>query len=237
MNDFVETPGQILAAERKRQDLSLADVTRQLRLSERQLRALERDDYGELPGPVFVRGFIRNYARLLRLDPQPLVDAIEPPPSAPPAAAEVHPLAEIRMGTPRVWLYGLGAVAVALLVAIYFIAQRDFDAQVTAVQTAAPKPAVPAPTAIEQRSEIPPPTLQDDIKLVFKREAFVEIRDASGKPLLNKNNPAGSSQTVVGKPPYSLVIGNAEHVEMTYQGENIDLAPHTKGGVARLILN
>jgi cytoskeleton protein RodZ len=239
MNEGPESPGQILAAARKRQNLSLAEVMRQLRLSERQLRALESDQYGELPGPVFVRGFIRNYARLLHLDPEPLLAAIEPPPD-PVYGKEPAPPVAIETAKPRLWLYGLGAAAAALLLALYFLAQRDVEAPVTSVETAAPKPAAATPSlpVVEQpKLEIPPPALEDDIKLVFKRESFVEIRDASGKPLLNRSNPPGSTQTVVGKPPYSLVIGNAEHVEMTYQGEIIDLAPHSKGGVARLILN
>ena len=56
-------PGAILLEERRRQSLSLTDVARQLKLSPRQVEALERDDYAALPGPVFVRGFMRNYAR------------------------------------------------------------------------------------------------------------------------------------------------------------------------------
>ncbi|MGH8727677.1 MAG: helix-turn-helix domain-containing protein [Burkholderiales bacterium] len=230
------SPGQILAAARKRQNLSLADVTRQLRLSERQLRALEADAYGELPGATFVRGFIRNYARLLRLDPEPLLRALEPSP--PPVVESPHEAAP----KPRVgWLYAVGALALVLVIAIYFGGGDEAGETPVAVPTLteAPKPVAarePAPLPVTEPSfgGTPP---QDDIKLVFKRESFVEIRDATGKPILNKSNPAGSTQTIIGKPPYSLVIGNAEHVQMTYQGENIDLGPHTKSGVARLVLN
>jgi cytoskeleton protein RodZ len=44
------------------------DVARALRLSRRQIEALESDQFSALPGPTFVRGFIRNYARLVQLD-------------------------------------------------------------------------------------------------------------------------------------------------------------------------
>jgi cytoskeleton protein RodZ len=233
MTDADETPGRLLAAERMRQNLSLADVSRQLRISERQLSALENDRYDELPGPVFVRGFIRNYARLLKVDPEPLIAAILPPPAP---VAETPPPPRKN----RTWLYVFAAIAVALAFAMHYLARQDFGEATMQVQMNAPKPVVvpppPVPVA-EQRVEAPAQTLQDDIKLVFKRESYVEIRDVTGKLLTKKSNPAGSVQTVVGEPPYSMVIGNAEHVEMTYQGENIDLAPHTKGGVARFILN
>lgn len=68
-------PGQVLAAARKAQNLGVDDVARQLRLSVKQVEALEAGQFDRLPGPVFVRGFIRNYAKLLRLDPDRLVEA------------------------------------------------------------------------------------------------------------------------------------------------------------------
>lgn len=66
-------PGARLAQERQLRNLSLADVARQLKLSVNQVEALEAGHYHGLPGPVYVRGFIRNYARLLGLDPDALV--------------------------------------------------------------------------------------------------------------------------------------------------------------------
>lgn len=72
------TPGATLAAARQAEGLSVIDVAAQMRISPRQVEAIEADRYHELPGDVFVRGFIRNYARLLKLDPVPLLHALEP---------------------------------------------------------------------------------------------------------------------------------------------------------------
>jgi cytoskeleton protein RodZ len=72
------TPGATLAAARQAEGLSVADVATQMRISPRQVEAIEADRYQELPGDVFVRGFIRNYARMLKLDPVPLLHALEP---------------------------------------------------------------------------------------------------------------------------------------------------------------
>jgi cytoskeleton protein RodZ len=71
------SPGAMLLSERRRQNLSLGDVSRQLKLSVRQVEALERDDFSAFQGPVFVHGFIRNYAKLLAVDPAPLVSAAD----------------------------------------------------------------------------------------------------------------------------------------------------------------
>lgn len=73
--------GNALATARRRQNLSLMDAAQHLKLGVKQLEALEADDYAKLPGRTFVRGFIRNYAKLLQIDPEPLLDTcpIEPP--------------------------------------------------------------------------------------------------------------------------------------------------------------
>lgn len=71
--------GSPLAVARVAAGLSIADVGRQLKLSGWQVEALESGDYKRLPGPVFVRGFIRNYARLLKIDPAPLLADIAGP--------------------------------------------------------------------------------------------------------------------------------------------------------------
>ena len=61
--------GAALRAAREAAGLSIDDVAQQLKLAPRQVQALEDDDYARLPGRTFVRGFVRNYARFVRLDP------------------------------------------------------------------------------------------------------------------------------------------------------------------------
>jgi len=71
------TPGTVLAAHRREAGLTVAEVSDKLKLSKRQVEALEADDYRALPGNTFVRGFVRNYARLLGLDAQPLIQFLD----------------------------------------------------------------------------------------------------------------------------------------------------------------
>ena len=58
--------GQVLQAARLAQDMSTQDIARQLRLSEKQVTAIEEDDHSKFPNQTFLRGFIRNYAKLVR---------------------------------------------------------------------------------------------------------------------------------------------------------------------------
>jgi cytoskeleton protein RodZ len=68
--------GQELAAAREARGLALADVAQSLKFAPRQLEALEQERFDALPGATFARGMVRSYARLLKLDPDPLVERI-----------------------------------------------------------------------------------------------------------------------------------------------------------------
>lgn len=71
------SPGAQLRQARELRGESVGEVAFALKLSPRQVVALESDDFVALPGMPFVRGFLRNYARYLALDPAPLLDAVQ----------------------------------------------------------------------------------------------------------------------------------------------------------------
>ena len=64
----IQSIGQALKAARLAQVMSAQDIARQLRLSEKQIAAIEEDDHSKFPNQIFLRGFIRNYAKLVRED-------------------------------------------------------------------------------------------------------------------------------------------------------------------------
>src|SRR5882672_3992851 len=72
----VHSVGTLLKAAREAAGWSQEAVAQQLKLAPRQVRAIEEDDYARLPGRTFVRGFVRNYARLVNLDPDAVVAAL-----------------------------------------------------------------------------------------------------------------------------------------------------------------
>ncbi len=67
------SPGRALAAARVELKLSVADVSQQIKYSVKQIAAIEADDHAKLPGATFVRGMIRSYAKLVQIDPEPLL--------------------------------------------------------------------------------------------------------------------------------------------------------------------
>jgi cytoskeleton protein RodZ len=73
---MTETGFAALAQAREAAGLSLEEAARQLKFAPRQLQALEAGELQRLPGGTFVRGMVRSYARLLRLDAEPLLAQI-----------------------------------------------------------------------------------------------------------------------------------------------------------------
>lgn len=69
-------PGRTLAAQREAMGWSVEQVADQLKLAVRQVVALEAGDYASLPGPAVVRGFVRAYAKVVKLEAAPLVAMI-----------------------------------------------------------------------------------------------------------------------------------------------------------------
>jgi cytoskeleton protein RodZ len=97
--------------------------------------------------------------------------------------------------------------------------------------------AAAAPTAMAAApAQAALPSGEKQLHLVFHKDSWVEVHDKDGQRIFSKLNPAGSEQTITGTPPFSLVIGNAAGVTLTYDGKPVDLAPHTKTTVARFSL-
>ena len=112
--------GSGLHETRERLGLTLEQAAASTRIQARHLEALEEERLDRLPEPVYVRGFLREYALFLGLDPQPFLDeyaartaAAEPPPLPPPPRRTIR-LPSLRL-TGGAALVIVGAVVVALL--------------------------------------------------------------------------------------------------------------------------
>lgn len=154
------TAGALLAQARHAAGLTVDGVASQLKLAPRQVVAIERDDFGSLPGRTFVRGFVRNYARLLKLDVDAVMAALPGNGEAPasdraPAPATGRSIGEMpresrrRPGAAR-WVIPLLLAAIVGVAAFYEFARppaTDRGAATRSETVAAPQTAVAPPPA------------------------------------------------------------------------------------------
>ncbi|GAB4171680.1 MAG: hypothetical protein Fur0039_12080 [Rhodocyclaceae bacterium] len=119
------SPGEALRRAREARSLTVAEVAEALKLRPRQIEAIENGDFASFKGAAFARGFVRSYARLLAMDPAPLLAAMsdaapgEAVRLSPPSNAEGEmPRGAVVRGAPRslalVALAGLAAVILAM---------------------------------------------------------------------------------------------------------------------------
>lgn len=292
--------GLVLRQARESRQMSVADVAQLLKISYRQVDALENDNWDALPGQTFVLGFIRNYARLLHLDATPLLQQIKAAqtpdnPNIVLPEASAASLPQPGQGKRRDLAAVAGAaLMVGVAVAAYFLVPADFwqsvpepepAAEAAAVEpepeqafppavpaegnsseaaaTTAPEQtpagvvppaaaAAPAPVAAAVTAAVATPAPvtvsppapsgavavgQARFKFRFEQPSWVEVKDKSGQIVFSQLSPAGSEREVEGVPPFSLVVGNASHVKLTYKGRDVPLEPRSKDDVARVSLD
>jgi len=161
-------PGKTLAAQREAMGWSVEQVADQLKLAVRQVVALEAGDYASLPSPAVTRGFVRAYAKLMKLDPAPLVAQIEMDvPPAPDVSANTaatrrpspasfseskFPSHGKRSSLPLAWIGGAVAVVAVAAAAWHFgiVPMQHGDAATVATPAASgAAPEAPRGEAVE----------------------------------------------------------------------------------------
>lgn len=110
-------PGEVLRQARENQGLDLADIARQLNLTEYALRQLEAGSFEQLPGHTFARGYIRAYAKLIGLDQAELVAEFDRYTGTDATGSNVHSLGRIEEPV-RLSQSVLRFVSFAILVAL-----------------------------------------------------------------------------------------------------------------------
>ncbi|MBK7793466.1 MAG: helix-turn-helix domain-containing protein [Betaproteobacteria bacterium] len=160
------TAGALLRAARESAGLSLDAVAQQLKLAPRQVKALEDDDFALLPGRTFVRGFVRNYARLVRLDADAVLAAL-PGGNADSglAAPTLHPTAQSigelplsqhsRPGWTR-WAIPLTLIAIIAAGAAYELLRPAATTRPPAPVATPPREPVAEPTPVAEPPVAPP---------------------------------------------------------------------------------
>jgi cytoskeleton protein RodZ len=345
--DKQSSPGTMLRVAREAAGLSIGDVATRLRMGVRQVDALERADYSALPTGTFLRGMVRNYAKLVHVDADAAIRVLEGTHTHAAVSLKdatiVVPSHNIKLScgpselaNPKVRAAIVGLVIVLLAAAAWYwwqyvrpnlsnggrpvvstpvddksvnksVAQPESTIPVSPPEIKSPSPATAEvqtlqPTISQPLSAsstttppaVPPPSvaaakpptaavtlppastatpatvtapaastvvapietaasiakestnLKPDpnaiarppgssvLSFVCQGESWIEVVDGRGKALISRRFNAGESGEAIGRAPFSIVVGNAPQVKMTYNGNEFDLKPHTRIAVARV---
>ncbi|HEX6139036.1 MAG TPA: RodZ domain-containing protein [Candidatus Limnocylindria bacterium] len=250
--------GEVLRTAREARGVDLARVERDTKIRARYLSALERGEYRELPGPVYTKGFLRNYGAYLGLDPEYLVDlyrlesstaAIERPSVQPPP----RPLATRRgrafVLTPGVMVGALLTVGVIAFV-VYMVSEFVTFAQTPELRITDPLGDVAAYQELSYRIKgvtepnstitiegaVENPTVTADAEGAFEVEVRLVpgsnvLRFTARDPLTNRDSETQSRTIVVGGDLPSASPGGALALTAPAEGAAVS-APVALAGTA-----
>jgi hypothetical protein len=211
--------GETLREARMRAKIDVSEVEAATKIRAKYLRALENEEWGLLPGPTFVRSFLRTYADYLGLDSKLLVEEYRLRHEHPseldlaPIAPNLGPERRARLRPPalsRGWIVGLSLLAiVALLIVIGSVGGGKSEQG-----KPKSKPTRPAPA--------PPPTVAR-LKLLPTDAVYVCLVDSSGKRLIDGTvvDPSTPSSTFKAK-RFSVLFGHGPQ-EMRVNGRVVSV--------------
>lgn len=151
--------GARLRAAREAKGWSAQEAGSRLRLMARQILAIEAEDFSRLGQPVFARGFVRNYAKLLGLDPDELLDQMTTVKTVRVQEAENLPFTPGQDFWRSPWVLG-GVFAVILVVAVplglyWWLSSGEEAPPAPAVEKPVPPPPPPAPQVQIEEQQAP----------------------------------------------------------------------------------
>ena len=298
-------PGPLLRDARLARRLDIGFAADQLKLRREVLEAMERDDYSSLPEPIYLRGYLAGYARLLGLPEREVLQQY----ASFKGAAEVPELTTQRPVRPQArssdakvrWFSYLVIFAMAAGIGWWSYERSSLDAPLSAFTEAEPdagevtptpppplavapeaeapaddvgvqpaplqpaedrlppeatiaepvgpptSPAQPAPRAEQAElappgaadsagahnslgaAPVPPPVAAptvaaagvDQLELFFRRDCWLEVRDASGERLAFGLAKAGSSRQLAGQAPFRVLVGDSGGVDVRLNGARV----------------
>src|SRR5688572_3995901 len=213
--------GEWLKRQRELRDIGLREVSDTTKINLRYLEALEENRFSALPAPVFARGFLREYARYVGLDPDEVLNYYDAAQQEQQPDSEDGPRPR-RLHSSTRWLYGL-VLTLAVVGLFGVVAAMSFWAERRPAQDDPPpiappvfEPAPPAP--IEPAAEAPLA-----VTLHFSENSWVEAT-LDGKERISEPREQGESLRLTANERDLPTLGNAPGVRIEVNGEPFEIA-------------
>ncbi len=241
-------PGDILRQARINKGLTLEQAAAQSKIRPAVLAAIESSQNGEIPF-VYLRGHIRHYALFLGIDRQQLDQCMEHIKGVEPDLRSVFECKPKR-GDADKWFKATSYLIASALVATlawqftreavrFSSSSTHLNASMTSMELLnsvgeglAGDDAVSPATG----QSVSKPDETQYLKIETSADTWIEVLDATGLHLEMDLLRAGTSREYRGKAPLRVMLGRASAVEVWFNGQQVDLAAHTRGNVARITL-
>lgn len=243
--------GERLKQAREAAGMSIDDVAAKLHMPARIVRSLEAEDWSKLGAPVFVRGQVRSYSRLMGLTTAPMMEALV-------GVGPVEPSRLVsRTHTPAAqwWAEQLGRRLVYIVLTLFLVVPAwmatsqhlsntggvgaPLDLPVDATSKA-PAPGVAATPRTVVASMAPVPVVQApsrDIVIRTRGESWITVTAADGSSLEQALVPPNSERRYAAAQVARLTIGNASGVDVESAGRSVDLGAFARANVARFTVS
>lgn len=255
--------GDRLRRAREAAGLRLEDVAARLKMPVRVVKSLEEEDWSRLGAPVFVRGQLRSYSRLLGLGTSTTIEAARVGPIEPPAlvtrnyiprhqylfeqvarraayvAITVAIVGSVWMGTRS---QGGAPAIIESLEAPMVRGFGDASTPPAAERTtmaASMAPSLPAAAqpATQALSPAPAPAVSEGLLLRFDGDSWLKVLAPGGAVLEQALVRAGEQRSFAAGAVGRVVLGNADAVRVERSGEAVDLSPYRRANVARFTVS
>ncbi|MBV8197334.1 MAG: helix-turn-helix domain-containing protein [Candidatus Eremiobacteraeota bacterium] len=228
MSGASEALGERFRAAREARGISLSQAGEAIRIRSLYLAAIEEENWSTIGAPVYIRGFLRTYARFLGLDPEEAVAEFNR--TQPAFAAQPAEPRRLERGAAPVWLssallWTAGTIAVLLIAFVVFteltlprrtVVQTvplETPSTMAATPQTPPAPAHPSPAAFAGADGA------NSLALVLSGPSWLRVT-VDGNVSMEGTFPAGTAKTFHGKS--ALVrIGNAGAVEIYVDGKDL----------------
>lgn len=223
-----ESFGSWLRSQRELRQVELETITQSSKINIRYLEALERDRFDLLPATIFVRGFLREYARIVGLDPDEVLDYYLAASAQDDLEGGIENLSRRRLEWPKEWpkewltawpfgqtvTAGLVVVAILLFLVWRFFASGNPDA--------AGDMETMAPPIVEEAPAPPPPEPLPEqalrVTLEFRATSWVDVH-SDGERTVSELRVQGESLTVTADEEIRLRLRNVDAATIEVNGE------------------
>ena len=237
--------GQMLREEREALDLTLDQISDDLRIETRFLSALEDDDFESFAAPVFAKGYLRQYASRLKLDDKSVLTLYYRQVGAQDAPSLRSNSIKVGLGPQQVrWLIagsaGVFVIAAAFIWWLSFGGPEPGSEPDAAAVAPFEEPEIrPEELAEEALGAVPEEANESSlqVEIVFQEDSWTEVIDARDERVFYGLGSASARARFEAMPPLSFFFGNASGVEIFVNDRPFTIPDQNRqGNLARFMI-